>query len=96
MEEKCANGVCEVAEKERGRTPASPVKERYDSSPICYCFHIFRQDIEQEIKKTGKTTIPDFLMAQIKAGNCRCEAVNPQGTCCLGNISAAVKKIMKS
>ena len=93
MTETCANGVCEVTEKEGGQTPTSPVKERYDSLPICYCFHIFRQDIEQEIKKTGKTTIPDFLRAQIKAGNCRCEAVNPKKTCCLGDIAKAVKEI---
>jgi len=93
MTDKCADGVCEVTGKETGKTPISPVKERYDTAPICYCFHIFQQDIEQEIRKTGKTTIPDFLRAQIKSGNCRCEAVNPKKSCCLGDIAKAVKEI---
>ncbi|MBI2083309.1 MAG: hypothetical protein HYT76_07030 [Deltaproteobacteria bacterium] len=60
MTEKCAEGVCEISDKETAQAPASAVKERYNSPPICYCFHIFREDIEQEIGKTEKTTIPDF------------------------------------
>jgi hypothetical protein len=89
----CSDGVCKVSDKETAQASASPVKERYDFSPVCYCFHIFRQDIEQEIRKTGKTTIPDFLRAQIKSENCRCETVNPKKSCCLGDISRAVKEI---
>ncbi len=83
MTEKCNNEICKV-------------RERYeDSLPICYCFHLFKQDIEQEIKKTGKTTIPEFISAQVRAENCRCRYVNPKGTCCLGDISVAVKQIQK-
>ncbi|GEM_PF-510298 len=83
MTDKCVDGVCEL-------------KERYDDvPPICYCFRLFRRDIEQEIKKTGKTTIPEFISAQVRAGNCRCKDVNPKGTCCLGDISKAVKEIKK-
>ena len=91
----CSDGVCEVSDKETAQAPAAPVKERYDTSPICYCFHIFRQDIEQEIRKTGSTTIPDFVTAQVKAGNCRCKDVNLKGTCCLGELSKTVKEIQK-
>jgi hypothetical protein len=71
------------------------IKEKDDPLPACYCFNFFRHDIREEIKKTGKTTIPDFISSQVKAGNCFCEYTNPQGTCCLGNISAVVKQIQK-
>jgi len=71
------------------------IKEKDDPLPVCYCFNFFRHDIREEIEKTGKTTVPDFISAQVKAGNCLCEYTNPQGTCCLGNVSAAVKQIQK-
>lgn len=71
------------------------IKEKDDPIPVCYCFNFFRHDIEEEIQRTGKTTIPDFVSAQVKAENCFCEYTNPQGTCCLGNISTMVKQIKK-
>lgn len=71
------------------------IKEKDDPLPICYCFNFFRHDVEAEIRETGKTTITDFISAQVKDGNCFCEYTNPQGTCCLGNVSAAVKQLQK-
>ncbi len=71
------------------------IKESDDPIPICYCFNFFRHDVEKEIKEIGKTTIPDFISKQVKAKNCFCEHTNPQGTCCLGNVSAVVKTILK-
>ena len=71
------------------------IKESNDPIPICYCFNFFRHDVEKEIKETGKTTIPDFISKQVKVKNCFCEHTNPQGTCCLGNVSAVVKTILK-
>lgn len=71
------------------------IKEGNDPIPICYCFNFFRHDVEKEISETRKTTIPDFISAQVKAGNCFCEYTNPQGSCCLGNVSSIVKSILK-
>lgn len=71
------------------------IKEGDDPIPICYCFNFFRHDVEKEISETGKTTIPDFIAAQVRAENCFCEYTNPQGTCCLGNVSSVVKTILK-
>jgi hypothetical protein len=48
----------------------------------------------EEIRATGKCTIPQRITAEIKAGNCACEIRNPQGFCCLGNVNAAVKRAM--
>ncbi len=71
------------------------IKESDDPIPLCYCFNFFRHDVEKEIRETGKTTILDFISGQVKAGNCFCEYTNPQGTCCLGNVSLVVKSIFK-
>jgi len=59
---------------------------------LCYCFNFTKQDIVDEIKSTGQTTIPDYIRKKIKEGACECETLNPKGTCCLGDISKAVKE----
>jgi hypothetical protein len=42
----------------------------------------------EEILDTGKCTSPQWITAEVKAGNCACEIRNPQGFCCLGNVIA--------
>ncbi len=58
---------------------------------VCYCFLYSRQDIEDELKASGDTTIFDRITAEVKAGNCACEVRNPSGKCCLG----AVKRVIQ-
>ncbi|MBI4551048.1 MAG: copper chaperone Copz family protein [Candidatus Latescibacteria bacterium] len=70
------------------------MKEIEDPIPICYCFDYTVRHIEDEIRTTGATTIPERIRAEVKAGHCRCEVMNPQGTCCLGNVARTVKKAM--
>jgi len=60
---------------------------------VCYCFGWSPKKIRAEVQATGKSTVVDQIKAQVKAGNCYCEVTNPQGSCCLGNVSAAVRKI---
>ncbi|MCI0460162.1 MAG: copper ion binding protein, partial [Gemmataceae bacterium] len=38
------------------------------------------------------TTIPDRIKQKVQQGYCQCETMNPQGTCCLGNVNRAVKE----
>ncbi len=71
------------------------LKETEDPVPICYCFGFTEAMAVEEIRDTGKCTIPQRITAEIKAGNCACETRNPQGSCCLGNVNAAVKRVMK-
>jgi len=68
------------------------LKETEDPVPICYCFGFTEQMVRDEIRATGKCTIPQRITAEVKAGNCACEIRNPQGSCCLGNVAAAVKR----
>lgn len=67
-------------------------KETEDPIPVCYCFAHTRESVWVEIEKTGKSTVQADITAKVKAGLCRCEQTNPQGSCCLGNVSKAVKE----
>lgn len=60
--------------------------------PICYCFNVTRQNVLDEIIETGKTSTFEQISQKVKAGLCNCETKNPQGTCCLGNVSKWIKE----
>jgi len=66
------------------------------SSPealVCYCFQYRRGDIEAELAAKGRTSIPDRIAAEIKAGNCACEVRNPSGRCCLGDVNETIREL---
>ena len=64
-------------------------KETADPIPICYCFGFTRQDIWDEIRSTGKSTVAERITTEVKAGHCACEVKNPSGKCCLGDVTRA-------
>jgi len=68
------------------------IKEKDDPIPICYCFNFDRQAIQEDFRNKGSTEILKIITARVKAGECQCEMANPSGTCCLGDISRAVKQ----
>ena len=72
------------------------LKETEDPVPVCYCFGFTEAMIREEIQATGRCTISQRITAEVKAGNCACEIRNPQGSCCLGNVNAAVKRMMRA
>lgn len=72
------------------------LKETEDPVPLCYCFGFTEAMVREEIRATGRCTIPERIAAEIKAGHCACEIRNPQGSCCLGNVRAAVKRAMSA
>ena len=72
------------------------LKETEDPVPICYCFGFTAAMAVEEIRATSQCAIPQRITAEIKAGHCACEIRNPQGSCCLGNVSAAVKNAMRT
>ena len=71
-------------------------KEKADPIPVCYCFGFTRKDIQDEIAKTGYSTVADRITAEVKAGNCACEVKNPSGKCCLGNVTKVVQECMRA
>ena len=68
-------------------------KETEDPIPVCYCFGFTVADLRSEIAERGMTDIPMSIAAEIRAGHCACEVKNPEGSCCLGNVSRAIRAI---
>jgi hypothetical protein len=65
------------------------------NAPVCYCFRYAVSDITREIAETGKTDVIEDIKRGIQAGQCACDLRNPQGDCCLGNVSTLVNKLTR-
>lgn len=61
--------------------------------PVCYCFGFMEADIADQLAATGRSTIAGEITARVKAGECACEIKNPQGSCCLGHVATATKRL---
>ncbi|MEE8201543.1 MAG: hypothetical protein V3R29_10290 [Candidatus Acidoferrales bacterium] len=72
------------------------VKEDQDAALVCYCFGITRQDIRDELERTGKSSVAQRIKAEVQAANCACEMKNPSGKCCLGTVTRAVQQAFQS
>jgi len=71
------------------------LKETADPVPVCYCFGFTERMLFEEVQTSGQSSIPQRIAAEIKADNCVCEVRNPQGSCCLGNVKAAVTRAQR-
>jgi hypothetical protein len=60
---------------------------------VCYCFGESEASIAAEIELTGRSSAVQRIRDHIAAGRCACEVRNPRGTCCLGDVIAAVDRI---
>lgn len=68
------------------------LKETEDPIPVCYCFGVTKQMIQEEVRQTGRSTASARIRAGVKAGTCRCEVENPSGRCCLGEVAKVEKR----
>src|SRR6266498_672495 len=66
------------------------VKETVAPRPVCYCFGHTVEEIDEEVRLTGKTTVLDDIKARMNEA-CWCETKNPQGSCCLSTVTRYVK-----
>ena len=60
---------------------------------VCYCFGESEASIQAEIELTGRCLAVQRIREHITAGRCACDVRNPRGTCCLGDVIAAVKRV---
>lgn len=67
-------------------------KETAPDRIVCYCFGHTFASIRDEIERTGRSTATERITREVKAGRCACEATNPEGRCCLGNVARAEKE----
>jgi hypothetical protein len=70
-------------------------KEVADPLTVCYCFGFTRQDICDEIRDTGQSTIAKRIGSEVEAGRCACEVKNPSGKCCLGDVTRTVRNNLR-
>jgi hypothetical protein len=68
-------------------------KEPFGARMICYCFAESEASIRTEIDAHTLSSVVDRVRAHIDADRCACEVRNPRGSCCLGDLIAAVKRV---
>ncbi len=95
----CPNERCEVVYFAEGGGRIFPksdlnvrvgIKETVAPRPVCYCFNHTIEEINDEIRLTGKTAVQDDIKTRMRAA-CWCETKNPQGSCCLSTVTRYVK-----
>jgi len=72
--------------------PSSSPDGRKDDI-LCYCFGYGPADLRADLRRNGASTIPERITAELRAGNCDCERLNPSGRCCLGEVRRACKRL---
>ena len=60
---------------------------------VCYCFGENEADMSAAENPSAAV---ERVRAHIAAGRCACEVRNPKGTCCLGDVIAAARRIEAS
>jgi hypothetical protein len=90
----CADSECAVVyfsdAQSFGRddlTVAVFQKEPPGHRTVCYCFDVDEADLRHEAATAALGSASARITQHVKEGRCACELRNPQGSCCLGNIS---------
>jgi hypothetical protein len=68
-------------------------KEPSGERLLCYCFGETESGIRSELLEHRRTEVVARIRAHIAAQRCACDIRNPRGTCCLGDVINAVKRI---
>jgi len=66
-------------------------KEPEGGRTVCYCFAVGEDEIWREVETKGRSASAARIKALVQAERCACEVRNPQGSCCLGNLTAVTK-----
>lgn len=71
------------------------IKERTGPRYVCYCFNHTVEEIEEEVRRSGTTTVLDDIKTRMKTA-CWCETRSPQGSCCLATVTKCVQAAVAS
>jgi copper chaperone CopZ len=66
------------------------LKETSAPRPVCYCFNHTVEEIEEQVRVTGRSTVPDDIKTRMKEA-CWCETRSPLGACCLATVTQFVQ-----
>lgn len=61
--------------------------------PVCYCFDWTRTRLMKAVQEKQRPT--EHIREQVQANRCGCEVNNPQGACCLGNVTTYIRSLDK-
>ena len=97
----CRDPACDVVYfDEQGHTFSTadirvPVwqKQPEGDRVLCYCFGETESNMRDEIAAAGFSDAAERVRSHIQAGRCACEVRNPRGSCCLGDIMAALNRL---
>lgn len=70
-------------------------KEAEGSRTICYCFEVTEDRIRREVEAAGVSASAERIKALVQGDRCACEMRNPQGVCCLGNVTGVVRSVQR-
>jgi hypothetical protein len=97
----CSNPLCEVVYYTDSQTFRKNMlkvtvyqKDEGLDTPVCYCFNWTRERLIQAVQVNQHPIY--HIRAQIQANCCGCEVNNPQGACCLGNVTVFIRKLNNS
>jgi len=71
-------------------------KQLFGERQVCYCFGENEADIRRELEASGTSAAVERVRRHIGAKRCACDIRNPRGACCLGDVTAAVKRVQAS
>ncbi|TVY02102.1 putative iron-sulfur cluster-binding metallochaperone [Cohnella terricola] len=97
----CSNSSCEVVyysglqtyDKDALKVSVFQKDDSMDVS-VCYCFGWTRERLINAVQEKQLPT--EHIREQVQANRCGCEVNNPQGACCLGNVSTFIRNLDKS
>lgn len=62
--------------------------------PVCFCFaHTVEALARDAARHGGTSTIKASIRAEVAAGRCACEHLNPSGRCCLPELRRTLRAI---
>jgi hypothetical protein len=62
---------------------------------VCYCFRYTVGAVREASPQRHREMVDD-INAGIQVGQCACDLRNPQGSCCLGNVRAIIKRMERA
>lgn len=68
-------------------------KDHLATTSICYCFDWTKEKIKEYVEKGFTPNPVEHIRENIKENRCGCDVNNPQGSCCLGNVTNYIKSL---
>lgn len=68
-------------------------KDGSTTTPVCYCFDWTKEKIKECVEKKLTPNPVEHIRENIKENRCGCEVNNPQGSCCLGNVTGYIREL---